>query len=103
MGSDVIASDDSVQFFLAQTLLFASGSNIQIIDPPATLPSTTIIVPSGDTGTTYSPTHVGDVVLLPRRNMVMSFLVLGLMLLISFLATAIWLREREHRTGSSSQ
>src|SRR6267143_1632851 len=103
MGSDVILSDDSVQFFLAQTLLFASGSNIQIVDPPATPPSTTIIVPSGDTGTTYSPPHVGDVVLIPRRNMVMSFLVLGLMLLISFLAAAIWLRKREHGTRSSSE
>jgi hypothetical protein len=100
MGSDVIASDDSVQFFLAQTLLFASGSNIRILDPPAIPPSTPTITPPSSTGANYTPIQAADV-LMPRRNMVISFLVLGLVLLASFLAAAIWLRRRERRTESS--
>src|SRR5438309_10557704 len=101
MGSDVIMSDGSVQFFLAQTLLFAKGPNMPVIvNNPLGLPvSPGITVEQIILGAAYRPSPVGNVVVMSLGDrMVMPLLLVGIILLVSFLAAAVWLRRREHRT-----
>src|SRR3989475_5404339 len=100
MGSDVIMSDGSVQFFLAQTLLFAAEFNagVVVINPPG-LPATSTIMPGqSSVGAAYRPSPVGNVVVLSLGDwMVMPLLLVGMILLVAFLAAAVWLRRREQR------
>src|SRR5467141_3029992 len=100
MGSDVIMSDDSVQFFLAQTLLFATGPNKPVIvnNPPGLPATTTITAGQNNLGAASRPVSFGDVVMMSLRGrMVMPFILVGMMLLVSFLAATVWFRRREHR------
>src|SRR2546427_3225426 len=55
MGSDVIMSDDSVQFFVAQTLLFATGPNKPVIvtNPPGLPATNTITAGQSSVGAAY--------------------------------------------------
>jgi hypothetical protein len=101
MGSDVIMSDGSVQFFLAQTLLFATGSNtpFTIMNPPNLSATPTIRAGQSSIGAAYRPPSVNDMVARSLRDrMVMAFLLIGMMLLVSFLAATVWFRRREHGT-----
>src|SRR3989454_10350362 len=100
MGSNVIMSDDSVQFFLAQTLLFATGPNMPVIinNPPGLPATTTITAGQSSLGAASRPVSFGDLVMMSLRGrMVMAFLLVGMMLLVSFLAVTVWFRRREHR------
>src|SRR2546422_2062003 len=101
MGSDVIMSDGSVQFFLARTLLFAAefDARVTVINPSGLPATTTIMSGQSSVGAAYRPSPVGNVVVMSLGDrMVMPLLLVGIILLVSFLAAAVWLRRREHRT-----
>src|SRR2546428_8818903 len=98
MGSDVIMSDDSVQFFLAQTLLFAAEFDSGVTNHPSLPATTTNMSEQSSVGAAYRPSPVGNVVGISLGDRwVMPLLLGGMILLVSFLAAAVWLRRREHR------
>jgi len=101
MGSDVIISDGSVQFFLARTLLFAAefDAEVTVINPPGLPATTTIMSGQSSVGAAYRPSPVGNVVVMSLGDrMVMPFLLVGMILLVSFLAAAVWLLDASIRT-----
>src|SRR2546427_13188907 len=98
MGSDVIMSDGSVQFFLSQTLLFAAEFDSGVTNPPSLPATTTNMSEQSSVGAAYRPSPVGNVVVISLGDMmVMPLLLVGMILLVSFLAAAVWLRRRELR------
>src|SRR2546425_8093211 len=98
MGSDVIMSDGSVRFFLSQTLLFAAEFDSGVTNPPSLPATTTNMSEQSSVGAAYRPSPVGNVVVISLGDrMVMPLLLVGMILLVSFLAAAVWLRRREHR------
>jgi len=102
MGSDVIMSDGSVQFFLARTLLFAAefDAGVTVINPSGLPATTTIMSGQSSVGAAYKPSPVGNVVVMSLGDwMVMPFLLVGMILLVSFLVAAVWFRRREHKNS----
>src|SRR5438132_3035530 len=98
MGSDVIMSDGSVQFFLSQTLLFAAEFDSGVTNPPSLPATTTNMSEQSSVGAAYRPSPVGNVVVMSLGDrMVMPVLLVGMILLVSFLAATVLLRRREHR------
>jgi len=98
MGSDVIMSDGSVQFLLSQTLLFTAEFDSGVTNPPSLPATTTNMSEQSSVGAAYRPSPVGNVVVMSLGDrMVMPLLLVGMILLVSFLAAAVLLRRREHR------
>ncbi len=97
MGSDVIISDESVQFYLAQSVLFVAGFNLPVVNPQL-VPATTSVGAQSSGAVADRPMSIGDAIMKPFRDrMMMRFILVAAVLLVSFLVVAVWLRRREHK------